>query len=1207
MAGTRWARCFGLAALALLTTWGGVARAGGKSDRDLFQGDWVVATAVLGGEELPAALVMSFKANFTGDVLKLEALGDTYKATVKLDESKKPKTVDLKIEDKTRLGIYAFDGDKVKVCLADAGQPRPTEFKSPAKSETLLVVFKRSAAKKKDAKKKATAAPARGAVVFLGDKEKKGKTDQDAIQGKWVLASGEKEGEKAPPEIVGKVFITFTGDKLAVSFGENKEGTFKLDPSKKPKAIDLSVGGKNIRGIYKLEGDTFTICANEPDKDGRPGEFKTGPGSGTVLMVLKRVKPGCADEHPVAFVAPGDKKGKTDQELIQGKWVVASGEKDGKEAPADIVGKLAFTFEGGTLTVRAGEQAKFKLDATKKPKAIDITIEGKGDVKGIYELTGDTLKLCVGEPGTERPTEFKSPAGSRAVYVVFKRAKKGCDDEFPVAFVEPGDKKKDKTDKELLQGSWKLVSGVHDGKDVPQELIDKFKMTFTGDKVSVDIGNVIDGDFKHDPKAKPKTIDLNIMGKDIQGIYVFEGDNLKICLKQPDSAGRPKEFQAPAGSEDIYLVLKRAKGCDDEHPVLFVAGGDKKEKKTDQERLQGTWKLASGQKGGKEAPPEILKAFRLSFAGDKFTLEVGNPTAGTYKIDPKAKPKAIDFTAEGKTVPGIYQFDGDTLRVCINEVGNDRPKEFKSAAGDSIINMVLKREPGEKSDKPRKEEKGQAGAFGPVTAADFAACCAEPGEAKGKTDRDVFQGEWDVVDAEKGGEKIPENFRKDIHVKFAGDKVVLDIVGDKKDGSFKLDASKKPRTIDLTIEDKTALGIYELSGDTLKVRMAEPGSARPKDFGSTAGTDDSMVVLKRKAAGGKADKSGGEVKVGPKTDRDRLQGVWKAVGLEVSGKKQDASELAAMRVLFVGDQFKMVPSGFADHEEGTFKIDATKSPPHIDITLRGETMQAIYRLEGDKLTICGSEPGAKLGRPTQFRTADSKVGMIVLERAKNERPDGFTANAQISMNNLRQIGLAMHSYHDVHLKMPGAAIYSKDGKPLLSWRVALLPYLEQDGLYRQFKLDEPWDSEHNKKLIAQMPAVFTPHIGAARKTTLTPYRVFTGKSTPFEGFGKDIKLDDFADGTSNTVLVVEAAEQVPWTKPDDLPFDAKKPLPKLGGRPFMDRFHVLMGDGTVQSVSAEFDADIFRALITPNGNEPVNFDMLNLPKKKEKEGKTEAN
>ena len=457
-----------------------------------------------------------------------------------------------------------------------------------------------------------------------------------------------------------------------------------------------------------------------------------------------------------------------------------------------------------------------------------------------------------------------------------------------------------------------------------------------------------------------------------------------------------------------------------------------------------------------------------------------------------------------------------------------------------------------------------------------------------------------------------------IKIKFVGDKLVLDLFGTKTEGTFKLDPTKKPRTIDLTLDDKTSQGIYELNGDSLKIVLAEPGQPRPKDFNGTASCTESASGLAsscgKAAPGEKKEKKpatpkeedlavktnpvqGGPDPMAKKTDQDGLQGVWKMVSLEVSGKKMDASELAGMRLIFKGDKVTVITGGSSGTEEGTFKLDPTKKLRQLDITLLGQTMQAIYQLDGDKLTICGSEPGQEKGRPTAFKTAETKTGLLVLERAKGERPDGFAANSQVSINNLKQIVLAMHNYHGTYNKLPGAAIYSKDGKPLLSWRVAILPYVEQQALYQQFKLDEPWDSEHNKKLIPLMPRLYTPYTSGEQRKTMTPYRVFTGKGTLFEGFKKDIKFQDVTDGTSNTVMVVEGADQVPWTKPEEFPFDPKKDLPKLGGLPFSDRFHIAMADASVRSVNSEFDATIFRALITRNGGEVVDLDKLNKPKK----------
>src|SRR5262249_40381611 len=136
----------------------------------------------------------------------------------------------------------------------------------------------------------------------------------------------------------------------------------------------------------------------------------------------------------------------------------------------------------------------------------------------------------------------------------------------------------------------------------------------------------------------------------------------------------------------------------------------------------------------------------------------------------------------------------------------------------------------------------------------------------------------------------------------------------------------------------------------------------------------------------------------------------------------------------------------------------------------------------------------------------------------------------------------------------------KAGKPLLSWRVAILPYLDQGALYKQFRLDEPWDSDHNKKLLAKMPAVLEPPLrpdGWRPNTTF--YQVFTGDDTLFPP-GKTVKITDVRGGRSGPLRVVEAGEAVPGTKPQDLPYDPTRPLPMLGGI-FHEGFQAVMADG----------------------------------------------
>jgi uncharacterized protein DUF1559 len=204
-----------------------------------------------------------------------------------------------------------------------------------------------------------------------------------------------------------------------------------------------------------------------------------------------------------------------------------------------------------------------------------------------------------------------------------------------------------------------------------------------------------------------------------------------------------------------------------------------------------------------------------------------------------------------------------------------------------------------------------------------------------------------------------------------------------------------------------------------------------------------------------------------------------------------------------------------------------------------------------------------------------------------------------AVNNLKQIALAFHNYHDTHKRLPTAAISDLEGKPLLSWRVALLPYLEQEGLYREFRLDESWDSGHNLKLLERMPNVYhTPHradipVGA----NSTFFQVVVGPGTAFE-LGLIAKMpDSFPDGTANTILVVEAGSAVPWTKPEDIRFDPDGPLPPLGGlfrgdAPFRlfgsnrwKGMHIALADGQVRAIQLESigETNLRRAIVRNEG------------------------
>lgn len=187
----------------------------------------------------------------------------------------------------------------------------------------------------------------------------------------------------------------------------------------------------------------------------------------------------------------------------------------------------------------------------------------------------------------------------------------------------------------------------------------------------------------------------------------------------------------------------------------------------------------------------------------------------------------------------------------------------------------------------------------------------------------------------------------------------------------------------------------------------------------------------------------------------------------------------------------------------------------------------------------------------------------------------------------------MLNYRDTHGRMPPAVVYGKDGEPLYSWRVLILPFIEQEALLKEFHLDEPWDSPHNIALLPRMPRTYALPPRSAAKVKVPPdhtiMHVFIGKRAAFEGSEGLRFPQDFPDGSSNTILLIEAGEPVPWTKPEDLPYDPDQPLPDLRS-PFRGGFRVNMADGSMRWVSRDVSERTLRAAITRNGGEQLGPD-----------------
>jgi len=198
------------------------------------------------------------------------------------------------------------------------------------------------------------------------------------------------------------------------------------------------------------------------------------------------------------------------------------------------------------------------------------------------------------------------------------------------------------------------------------------------------------------------------------------------------------------------------------------------------------------------------------------------------------------------------------------------------------------------------------------------------------------------------------------------------------------------------------------------------------------------------------------------------------------------------------------------------------------------------------------------------------------------------ARRTTSMNNMKMIGLALHNYHTAQKTFPPAYKADQNGKPLLSWRVLILQYLDEDALYKEFHLDEPWDSDHNKPLIAKMPAVYRNPNSAVANEGKTNYLTVRNEHSVFPG-SKGIGAHEITDGTSNTIMTVEVPDSsaVEWTKPDDFAYDETNPLKGLTGLRSMV-FMAGFADGSVQTLPASIDPATLKLLFMRDDGKPVN-------------------
>jgi hypothetical protein len=256
----------------------------------------------------------------------------------------------------------------------------------------------------------------------------------------------------------------------------------------------------------------------------------------------------------------------------------------------------------------------------------------------------------------------------------------------------------------------------------------------------------------------------------------------------------------------------------------------------------------------------------------------------------------------------------------------------------------------------------------------------------------------------------------------------------------------------------------------------------------------------------------------------------------------------------------------------------------LDALAKGGQGELAKQAEQALQNLSIEQSGSVVRIPLHFKADMGQLAKFVVPELLKAREK---ATRQASQNNLRELALAMHKYQDAYLRFPPARTAKG-----LSWRVLILPYIGQEALFKEFHINEPWDSPHNKALLPRMPKVFAPPGGAKTKEPYsTFYQVFTGRDTPFPT-GREMRMADFVDGTFNTLLILEGGEAVPWTKPDDIAYDANRVLPKLGGA-FTGGFNAALADGSVHWFNrAKLSDATLRGAITPAGREHLGVDWF---------------
>jgi uncharacterized protein (TIGR03067 family) len=319
-----------------------------------------------------------------------------------------------------------------------------------------------------------------------------------------------------------------------------------------------------------------------------------------------------------------------------------------------------------------------------------------------------TAVAIVMVPGASLPAQPRQP-------VVTDEAGSSVLDRYDVSNPQPGTPSMN-MELEKLQGTWRMVSLEVDGKPIPGGAVTGARMVVEGNRFTTSgMGATYSGTLKIGPDQTPKTLDLEFEEGPEQGntslaIYEVESNSWKICLTLTGNT-RPTAFATAPGSGCALELLEREVDAELRDPLpkeidtpavkareqgSSTAGAQAGEKDLDQ--LQGEWTAVSLVLSGQALPDDFLRGSTRLVKGNETTVTIGGQVMvkATFTIDPSRVPRAIDYTLAagpdaGKMQRGIYEFDGEVVRICFSSPGTARPTEFGSNPGDGRTFGVWKK------------------------------------------------------------------------------------------------------------------------------------------------------------------------------------------------------------------------------------------------------------------------------------------------------------------------------------------------------------------------------------------------------------------------------------------------------------------------------------------------------------------------------------